>query len=399
MTKRSMFMIFASIALAFLMVLLLVITPWAYTVQSGDTLSKIAAKYGTTADAIAALNGIENKNMIYVGQELTIPGSSDGYERTAISKNEEKALEKIFDASFYAGEYPDVVAALGTDPVKLFEHYLNNGIWETRQPNKNFNVNAYASAYSDLRNAFGNEPRARQLLDYTLHYSNYGIAENREITTVEECHENNIEILYYGSYDDGAAETAYEAPIFKKTAASAAPIATGNYVKDLLWQDVWNILEQTSSFLKEHSTVANTPGNDVYDFVYGKPSEKNDITTLDWFFNSMFWSNPEFSPEDDIAYGDLYDSLLDDLCSKYLFNATDYTDFNEAAKIYQNYYIEYDKFTSGLREDEPEYPIAEELLPSVIGYCAGFFYSSYIEAFDIFWFDSENNYEWRMPAF
>ena len=40
----------------------------AHTVVAGDTLGKIAAKYGTTVDALAAINGIQNKNLIRVGQ-------------------------------------------------------------------------------------------------------------------------------------------------------------------------------------------------------------------------------------------------------------------------------------------------------------------------------------------
>ena len=43
-----------------------------YTVQSGDTLSSIAAKYGTSYQTIAQLNGISNPNLIYVGQKLRI---------------------------------------------------------------------------------------------------------------------------------------------------------------------------------------------------------------------------------------------------------------------------------------------------------------------------------------
>ena len=46
-----------------------------YTVVEGDTLTEIANKYGTTADAIAKLNNIENTNLIYVGQVLIISGT------------------------------------------------------------------------------------------------------------------------------------------------------------------------------------------------------------------------------------------------------------------------------------------------------------------------------------
>lgn len=47
-----------------------------YTVKSGDNLSSIAARYKTTVGAIASANNISNPSRIYVGQKLTIPGSS-----------------------------------------------------------------------------------------------------------------------------------------------------------------------------------------------------------------------------------------------------------------------------------------------------------------------------------
>lgn len=47
-----------------------------YTVQWGDTLTSIAASYGTTPAAIMALNGLANANMLSVGQVLRIPDQS-----------------------------------------------------------------------------------------------------------------------------------------------------------------------------------------------------------------------------------------------------------------------------------------------------------------------------------
>ncbi len=44
-----------------------------YTVVAGDTLYRIAARFGVTLNALVQANGIVNPNVIYVGQVLTIP--------------------------------------------------------------------------------------------------------------------------------------------------------------------------------------------------------------------------------------------------------------------------------------------------------------------------------------
>ena len=44
-----------------------------YTIQRGDTLTKIAARYGTTVQTLVELNNIANKNRIYAGHKLLIP--------------------------------------------------------------------------------------------------------------------------------------------------------------------------------------------------------------------------------------------------------------------------------------------------------------------------------------
>ena len=47
-----------------------------HVVQPGENMFRIALKYGTTVQGIAAANGIANPAMIYVGQELKVPSSS-----------------------------------------------------------------------------------------------------------------------------------------------------------------------------------------------------------------------------------------------------------------------------------------------------------------------------------
>lgn len=43
-----------------------------YTVQSGDTLSSIATRYGVTVENLASINGLSNPNLIYPGEVLKI---------------------------------------------------------------------------------------------------------------------------------------------------------------------------------------------------------------------------------------------------------------------------------------------------------------------------------------
>lgn len=50
-----------------------------YVVKSDDTLSGIAQKFGVTVDNLVAWNGIANKNLINVGQVLTVKGGTSIY--------------------------------------------------------------------------------------------------------------------------------------------------------------------------------------------------------------------------------------------------------------------------------------------------------------------------------
>jgi LysM repeat protein len=50
--------------------------PVIHVVQQGENLFRIAIRYGTTIDAIAAANGIVDVTRIYVGQRLIIPAGS-----------------------------------------------------------------------------------------------------------------------------------------------------------------------------------------------------------------------------------------------------------------------------------------------------------------------------------
>lgn len=53
-----------------------------YTIVPGDSLSKIALKFGTTVSQLKALNGLSS-DMIYAGQTLKVPGQSDAAQPSA----------------------------------------------------------------------------------------------------------------------------------------------------------------------------------------------------------------------------------------------------------------------------------------------------------------------------
>lgn len=58
----------------------------SYIVKSGDTLSSIAAACGVTTNALAAANGLQLTDTIYVGQRLIIPSTSTSATPAASSK-------------------------------------------------------------------------------------------------------------------------------------------------------------------------------------------------------------------------------------------------------------------------------------------------------------------------
>lgn len=94
-----------------------------------------------------------------------------------------KALteEGFFDPVYYANTNPDVIEVLGGTYESLLRHFIVYGIFEGRQPNSYFNVNAYSSAYGDLRKAFITPGKSKEqlIIDYYNHYVTYGQKENR----------------------------------------------------------------------------------------------------------------------------------------------------------------------------------------------------------------------------
>jgi len=74
-----------------------------YTVVSGDTLSGIAAKFGTTYQKLAQINGIENPDLIYPGQVLKLTGTAAASSAVYYTVKKGDTLSEI--ASRYGTTY------------------------------------------------------------------------------------------------------------------------------------------------------------------------------------------------------------------------------------------------------------------------------------------------------
>lgn len=74
-----------------------------YVVKSGDTLSGIAAKYGTTYQKLAEYNNISNPNVITVGQKIKIPQGSASESKPVSTAIEKGDTVKITGTKYYSG--------------------------------------------------------------------------------------------------------------------------------------------------------------------------------------------------------------------------------------------------------------------------------------------------------
>lgn len=74
-----------------------------YTVVSGDTLSAIASRYGTTVDNLKSINGLSS-NTIYVGQVLTVSGTSSNGS-SDVSQNQTYTVVSGDSLSLIARKY------------------------------------------------------------------------------------------------------------------------------------------------------------------------------------------------------------------------------------------------------------------------------------------------------
>ena len=146
-------------------------------------LFALAVMMGITAGTIGATT-IDSE-----AKTITVAQDASQVTYGTLTAEQKEMIATLFDADYYAYTNYDVVEALGSDYDALFNHFCDCGIWEGRKGWPDFDPSAYASAYPQLKEAYGNN-----ILAYYLDYYNTGIAEGRYLTTVEKCEENGIKV-------------------------------------------------------------------------------------------------------------------------------------------------------------------------------------------------------------
>lgn len=86
-----------------------------YVVQRGDTLARIAARFGSSVSAILRANNLANPDVIYVGQRLIIPAGTTANPATP-------APTDTFNAPDVPFGYGVEVFIAGTDPGTVIDH-------------------------------------------------------------------------------------------------------------------------------------------------------------------------------------------------------------------------------------------------------------------------------------
>ncbi len=100
-------------------------------------------------------------------------------------------LEDIFDAEYYADEYPELYDAYGYDEDALYQHFITYGLDEKHCMSPILDVVEYRETYADLDAAFGDNWDA-----YVNHWYTYGIVEGRDNGTEFD------PVLYVEAYSD-----------------------------------------------------------------------------------------------------------------------------------------------------------------------------------------------------
>lgn len=132
-----------------------------YTVQSGDTLSSIAGRFGTSTTALRQANGLDTA-LIRVGQKLVIPGAAGKPQTVAAAQQPKKAVDPVSTGTVRPAEKPAAVA--GYTPPRQEEKAIEQavrqeaaapdatGIGRMRWPARGRVISGFGGASGDKKN-------------------------------------------------------------------------------------------------------------------------------------------------------------------------------------------------------------------------------------------------------
>jgi len=121
-------------------------------------------------------NGYDSANGLYDAYECTQPANVYTCDSPVYFNVQTQLLDpKVFNATWYLQNYPDLAAALGGNLRLATNHWYNNGIQEGRQGILTFQASQYLPMYPDLVAAFG----ASNYQAAITHFVQFGSNEGR----------------------------------------------------------------------------------------------------------------------------------------------------------------------------------------------------------------------------
>jgi LysM repeat protein len=106
-----------------------------HVVESGDTVASIAALYGVDTTVLASINGIESPYLIYPGQELVIPYAELPVQPTPSQPSVPDTINPevpYFNAETVKGIVIDLSQAYGWDPYLILSLAWRESTWDQR---------------------------------------------------------------------------------------------------------------------------------------------------------------------------------------------------------------------------------------------------------------------------
>ena len=136
----------------------------AYVVKSGDSLDKIARKFGSTVDLLQKSNMIDNPNRIQVGDRYKIFSG----EFKIIVNKEQRELYLLLNGEFFK-KYPITIGKFDKTPSGTFKIYDKQKfpVW--------WHPDGRQIPYGDPENVLGTRWMAIKATGDTLNVSGYGI--------------------------------------------------------------------------------------------------------------------------------------------------------------------------------------------------------------------------------